>query len=55
VERKTSDDPVATTLTEAAVGKIARVWTEAFTPTWTTQLAHRGTLTVRRILLAADA
>jgi hypothetical protein len=53
VERKTSDGPVATTLTQAAVGKIAHVWTEAFTPTWKTQRAHPGTLSVHRILLDA--
>jgi hypothetical protein len=53
VERKTFDGPVATTLTQAAVGKIAHVWTEAFTPTWSTQLAHAGTLRVYRILLDA--
>ena len=55
VERRTADGPVSTTLTDADVGARARVWTEAFAPSWTTQRAQAGTLIVRRILLGESA
>jgi hypothetical protein len=53
VERRAADALVATTLTDANAGTRARVWTQPFAPSWATQLAPRGTLTVRRILLGS--
>ena len=53
VEKRTADGPVPTTLTAGSVGKLLRVWTQAFVPSWTTQRAPAGTLVASRILLGS--
>jgi hypothetical protein len=51
VERRTGDGPSGASLTAAAEGKTARVWTKSFDPSWRTQRPRAGTLAVRRILI----
>jgi hypothetical protein len=52
VERRTADGSHAsTTLGAFSIGKPARVWTQPFAPSWTTQRATVGVLVTKRILV----
>jgi hypothetical protein len=51
VERRTADGNQRATLGDAWVGKRARVRTELFVPSWTTQRARPGTLIAAHVVL----
>lgn len=54
VERKTESGPAPGALADAEAGEAVRVWTESFTPTWRTQRARPGVLSVRRVYLGRN-
>jgi hypothetical protein len=53
VQRRTTTGPTAASLGASDVGKLLRVWTTPFTPSWMTQKAPAGLLFVDHILLGS--